>query len=160
MAYYVELTPEQKEQRRIEKELLRQKLLKQREIITIFFWIAAGLFIASVLATIFLCWWNNVFISNLTGQYSRQPLSAMVLVFVLYFTLSGFDLGFDWKINCFGEETIIPVTTIDHDWVTMVLKDPFGVISFLPQLINGIFIVTLVAMLVLATIKRKINTRL
>lgn len=160
MGYYVELTPEQKEQRRIEKELLTKKLLKQRKIVTIFFWIAAGLFIASVIATIGLCWYNNIFFSKTTDYYARQPLSSVVLIFVLFFTLSGFDLGFNWKINCFGEETIIPVTTLDHEWVTKVLADPFGVIKFLPQLINGVFLVTLVAMLVLATIRRKINTQL
>lgn len=160
MGYYVELTPEEKEQRRLEKEILTQKLLKQRKIVTIFFWIAAGLFIASVIATIALCWYNNVFYSKTTDYYARQPLSSVVLIFVLFFTFSGFDIGFDWKINCFGETTIIPVETLDHDWVVQILKDPFGVINFLPQLINGVFLVSLVVMLVLATLKRKINTQL
>ena len=73
MGYYVELTPEEKEQRRLEKEILTQKLLKQRKIVTIFFWIAAGLFIASVITTIALCWYNNVFYSKNTPHVDIFP---------------------------------------------------------------------------------------
>ena len=43
MGYYVELTPEEKEQRRLEKEILTQKLLKQRKI-------SARLFLADILS--------------------------------------------------------------------------------------------------------------
>lgn len=160
MGYYDKLTPEQIEQKRIEKELLTKKLLKQRKIVNICFWVAAGIFIATVIATIALTWKNNVFTSKTTNISTPQPLSSVVLIFVLYFTLSGFNIGFDWHLKIFNHETIIPVRTLDHDWVCKVLKDPTGLISFMPQLLNGLFIVSLVIMLILAALKRKINTQL
>lgn len=160
MGYYVELTPEEKEERNLAKEIERNKLLKQKKILNIFFWIAAGIFIATIITTIVLCYINNVFTSSNSDYRKSQPLSAMVLIFVLYFTCSGFNIGFNWTINCFQTETIIPVTTIDHDWVTKVLADPTGNFAGLPSLLNAAFLISIIVMLVLATLKRKINMRL
>lgn len=160
MGYYQELTEEQKLQKKVEKEKLDAKLKKRLKLVNIFFWIATGIFIATIILTIALTWKNNVFTSKTTNVSTPQPLSAVVLIFILYFTLSGFNIGFDWKLNIFNHETIIPVRTLDHDWVSKVLADPTGLIPFMPQLLNGLFLVTLIVMLCLSALKRKIKTRL
>ena len=67
MGYYQELTEEQKSQKKAEKEKLNAKLKKRLKLVNIFFWIATGIFIATIILTIALTWKNNVFTSKIVN---------------------------------------------------------------------------------------------